>query len=204
MGGVFLQPLDLEQEPAFCPCLEVLPESVRRHGLYRPFLQVCRDCDECLVLLSDQLLAQSHCLLLRREGGCATLHLFRTLRQVSYGAINARFSWLYIGANSCTGGGGGCHPFMQLVCASGSTINASSALQGFAECFDTVAVLLAQGRVPLVSEVLSSWQSQHWSGGAKNFFLGRVRSWAVCMCMASFCGEMKYGGRSAISTSSLG
>jgi hypothetical protein len=55
-----------------------------------------------------------------------------------------------------------------------ATIPLAVCLQGFAECFDTIALLLSQGRVPFVKQVLASWQSQHWSGSAKIFFLQRV------------------------------
>ncbi len=41
--ALLLQPLDIEEEPVFCPCLEALPERVRSRGLYRTFLQV-RSC----------------------------------------------------------------------------------------------------------------------------------------------------------------
>lgn len=48
--------------------------------------------------------------------------------------------------------------------------------QGYAECFDTIALLLRRGYLPLPSAVLSSWQSKQLGNPGKTFFLSRVSS----------------------------
>eukprot|EP00887_Chlorella_sp_A99_P000625 scaffold5.g625.t1 len=54
-----------------------------------------------------------------------------------------------------------------------------SFLTGYAELFGAISWTLQQGLVPDTPELLSNWQSEHWNGAAKRFFLERGGSLAA-------------------------